>query len=134
MNLEKRLEKVEAEVVQRCSMELEDWKGIDMGEIVRRVEAAIDPADEDLLTKIVAHIGKASETPRQRYVGPGQYEPERDKQGEIVYNEHFFMDWLLGLYDGAFSLLPKIPRGLLESFDRYCGDVGRRCPECRTGY
>jgi hypothetical protein len=38
------------------------------------------------------------------------------------------------LHDGAFSLPQKIPCALLESFDRYCGDVGRRCPECRTGY
>jgi hypothetical protein len=123
-----------AAVAQRRRMELTDCKGVDMDEIVRRVEAAIDPADEDLFAKVLAHVEKASETPVERYVGAGKSEPYRDQDGDIVYDEHFFLQWLWGLQDGAFSLPEKIPRGLLESFDRYCGSVARRCPQCRTGY
>ncbi len=41
--------------------------------------------------------------------------------------------WLAGLKDGSFSLPPKVPRQLLETFDGDCGCVLFRCSDCRCG-
>src|ERR1700722_1585484 len=127
MTLKGRLAKMESVVKQRHRAEMSECKGLAVDELYERIDAATDPADQDVIDRIAAHIVKASETP---WTGV----PLRDEAGEIRYQSHYFLDWIDGLLDGAFSLPAKIPLALLETFDRDCGHVMWRCRECRTGH
>jgi hypothetical protein len=107
-------------------------KGLEFDAVCDAVEAAIDPADEDLLESILTHCDAAAErplhdpplSPNHDYFYPGCNE-ERDV--------HFFLYWLWGLEIGSWALPDPMPRAVLEGFNAPCGCVLWRCEDCLTG-
>jgi hypothetical protein len=127
VNLNGRLAKVESEVARRHRAQMSDCKGISIEELFDRLNAATDPADQDVWERIDAHCQARSKMPSTAI-------PGTNAAGEVEYQSHYILDWILGLLDGAFDLPAKLPRALLETFDREYGHVMWRCRECRTGY
>lgn len=105
--------------------------GLEWDELLRRVEAALDPADADLVQRILEFEKQAQATPA-RNLPTG--EPDLGADGQQLHENHYFFTWLIGLYRGWFSLPERIPRIILESFCRRYGSVSRRCESCRTGF
>jgi hypothetical protein len=132
MSLNERIKAVERLVGPlRRRREGLSCKGLDFAEILTRVEAAIDPADEDIVERILAHYNAAAATPwKNQTTG----EPYLDDDGVQLNEMHFFGEWLSGLQQGWFSLPARLPRGLLETFDRRYGCLLWRCEDCRAGH
>jgi hypothetical protein len=132
MKLSKRIKAAEMVVgKQRRRHEILSCKGLDFEEILARVDAAIDPVDEDLLGRILAHYNAAAATPwKNQMTG----EPYLDEDGVQLNEMHFFGEWLSGLYHGWFSLPPRLPKALLETFDRRYGSLLWRCENCLAGH
>jgi hypothetical protein len=132
MSIQTRLRKVEAAASKlRPRQQMISCEGMEWEAVVNRAAEAIDDADVDVLERILDHVAEANRTPRYNRASPN--DPLRDEAGEIVYESHFFSRWLAGLQDGSFGLPPRVPRQLLESFDRRYGAVLFRCCDCRCG-
>src|ERR1700722_8490126 len=117
MSFQTRLRRVEAAASKlRPRQQMVSCEGMEWDAVVNRAAEAIEDADIDVFERILAHVAEANQTPRFNYANPN--EPPRDEAGEIIYEWHFFCRWLVGLQDGSFSLPPKVPRQLLETFDR----------------
>ena len=110
-------------------------------EVLALVEAAIDPADVDVAEKIMALVEERAHTPVNDYAnghtkdpkGEAAWPPVRDADGNIVYETHHFIWWLLGLQRGSWSLPERIPRAALGAFAERYGGVGNRCEDCLMG-
>jgi hypothetical protein len=132
MSIQTRLRKVEAAAGKlRPRQQMVSCEGMEWDAVVNRAAEAIEDADVDVFERILDHVAEANRTPKYNRACPS--EPLRDEAGEIVYESHFFCRWLTGLQDGSFGLPPKVPRQLLETFDRRYGAVLFRCCNCRCG-
>jgi hypothetical protein len=94
------------------------------------VEAAIDPADQDVVERIAAHVRELAAVPWQNQTTKEKY---LDEDGKVQPTPHFFIFWLWGLEAGSWNLPKRIPRAVLEGFDSRWGAVLHRCEDCRTG-
>src|SRR5262245_34457945 len=104
-------------------------KGLEWKAVLEAVWAALDPADADLFGAIHAHVEERARTPRTNSRGDG---PERDGQGNVLFEVHHFVYWLWGLEEGSWALPEPIPRAVLEGFRGLYGRVAWRCEDCRT--
>src|SRR5262249_27448476 len=117
-------------------------KGMEWQAVLDAVTAAIHPDDDDVLGRILGFVEETAATPLNDYYsdvpmrvadGKAVWPPLRDDKGEIVFDIHFFVYWLLGLQHGSWSLPERMPREALEAFaDRY-GCVLVRCEDCLMG-
>jgi hypothetical protein len=90
----------------------------------------MDPADEDLVAAIMAHVEDRARTPLKHGITP---EPLHDEDGKPLFETHFFEYWLWGLGVGSWALpQPTIPRAVLEGFNDRHGCVLWRCQDCLT--
>jgi hypothetical protein len=105
-------------------------KGLEFDAVCDAVEAAIDPADQDLLESILAQVEEAAKTRRE---APSRNSDAWYEGCEQEYETHFFVYWLWGLSEGSWALPEPIPRAVLEGFNARCGCVLRRCEDCLTG-
>jgi hypothetical protein len=120
--------KVKLEETSRRAVQRSDCKGLEWSALIKRVAAAVDPADGDVMDKIVGFMAEAHATPYANAYGP-----VKDEQGNQVYERHHFDYWLLGLQHGSWSLPDRMPRSALENFASRHGCVLRRCEDCRMG-
>jgi hypothetical protein len=132
VNLNKRIKTLEKRLgPERRRRDALSCQNLDFDEILKRVDAAIDQADEDIVERIIAHCHDASATPwKNQTTG----EPYLDEQGAQLNEMHFFEEWLIALQHGLFSLPARLPRALLETFDRRYGCLLHRCENCMAGY
>jgi hypothetical protein len=132
MNLRTRLQKVEAAAsTLRRRPKMISCEDMDWDEFSQRVCDAMDEADDDILQHIPDHMEERSKTPRRDYACWN--EPLRDENGQIIYELHFFLIWLIGLKNGWFNLPARVPGLLLETLDRDHGCISFRCRDCRCG-
>lgn len=132
MRLSKRVDKLEQKLGITTLTEIKPGggrllTGKSSDEIINLVEAAISPADQDVVEQIEVFMEQAERTPRIRR---SDGEPERYENGEIIYESHYYMNWLLGLHVGSWSLPKKMPRVALEAFNSRYGCVLWRCENC----
>jgi hypothetical protein len=105
-------------------------KGATAEAVLDAVGEAIDPADEDVATSILAHVDEAARTPREAPPRGSEFWYEGCEQ---EFQTHFFVYWLWGLAEGSWALPAPMPRAVLEGFNSRCGCVLWRCEGCLTG-
>jgi hypothetical protein len=105
-----------------------DCTGLEWEALLEAVLTAINPADEDVVGKILGFVEAAARTPRIDWTTK---EPYRDGAGQVVHQGHHFVYWLWGLQAGSWWLPERVPRAVLEAFAQEQGFVGRRCEDCR---
>jgi hypothetical protein len=119
-------------------------KGKPWPEILRAVEAALDPADAEVVDQILRHVGEVGHIPSTAVVqrADGTWGNPLEEDGSPVLQTHGFTQWLWGLQEGWAWLPKRLPRVVLES---WCGHewgtfsgrrwwdpiVGVRCADCK---
>jgi hypothetical protein len=102
-------------------------RGKDLQTILEMVDETLDPQDEDVVKRILDFVEEAERTP---YIDWSTNEPFRDDEGQIIHEQHHFVDWLQGLQAGSWSLPERMPRVVLEHYAERHGIVLRRCEDC----
>ena len=135
MNLKNRVGRLLAQAqkrerLQRGKSVTRLLTGLEWEAVLDAVDKAIDPADQDLIAAIEAHVEEAARTALRHPTTGG---PWHDESGEQLYQTHFFLYWLMGLRTGSWALPNPIPRAVLEGFNARYGCVLWRCEDCLTG-
>jgi hypothetical protein len=107
-----------------------DCRGLEWEGLLGLVADSIADEDKELLDRILELVDEAGRLPR---LDPGTQEVLRGEGGEILYQQHAFVDWCWGLDSGAFRLPAVMPRGVAEGFLEYppAGPwLLRRCEGC----
>jgi hypothetical protein len=116
MNTRKRVEKLLEQARQLSKSRqpehrLLTCRGKDLQTTLELVDETLDPQDEDVVKRILDFVEEAARTP---YIDWSTNEPFRDDEGQIIYEQHHFVDWLQGLQAGSWSLPERMPRVVLE--------------------
>src|SRR5262245_42498614 len=74
-------------------------RGMSWERVLEAVQGATSPDDEDVVARIMGHVEARAATPLVK--DPRTGEPERDETGNVVYEVHHFVWWLMGLQHGS---------------------------------
>jgi hypothetical protein len=130
-NLQKKLDLMLVDAKSRVVKRANSCKGKPAREILDLVETMVNPADEDLVERVVAFV---DEQHAARQIEIGKDGPLLDDTGQPVYHPHFFIEWLRCLHWGDLLLPDQLPRIFWLSFCSRHGSVHRRCERCRAGW
>src|SRR5262249_34252561 len=102
-------------------------KGMDWDSATAAVCESIPDEYEEVFSRVLAAVAERNAQPRYMV-----WDQEQEK--EVPYEkQHHFVEWILGLIEGAWSLPERVPREALEAFASCNGCVMRRCEICLMG-
>jgi len=130
-----RLERLATELSVSIKVERRMCRDMDWPGLLQLVDEKLEQseADEALINEILAFVGEAAATPVLEYGNGKNGEPLLDEESQPVFEQHFFVSWLMGLLTGSWSLPEDLPRRFLEGFASRYGTIMWRCEECLSG-